>query len=360
MLRIVVLLFLLFTFPAGHLLAQDTAVLVSQPGDIPSAYTLDGFNFEYQGWNNCGPATLTNALTHFGYSDDQLRAANWLKPNREDKNVTPGEMIAFVNSQIPELPVYALTRMGGDLELLKTLIANRFPVIIEEGYDPPPHDQGWMGHYLLIAGYDDSSQQFTTYDSFTGPNKIYSYEHIEEFWRHFNYTYIVVYESGREPELLALLGEDADIQQNALKTLEEARQDALQNPQDPFAWFNIGSTYVALAPSYQQEAYEFAAVAYDEARKYGLPWRMMWYQFGPLEAYNAVGRYNDTLALTTANRNDGGGHWVEETFYYGGVAREMMGEAGRALENYKQAVFLNSNYEEARAAMERLQAQLSS
>lgn len=359
MVRYFVLLLLLFTITGGQLLAQDAAALANPPADIPKAYTIDGFRFEYQGWNNCGPATLTNTLTHFGYSDDQLRAANWLKPNREDKNVSPDQMVAFVNSQVPELPVYALTRIGGDLNLLKTLIANGFPVIIEEGYDPPPHDKGWMGHYLLVVGYDDAAQQVITMDSYIGPNQPYSYDHIDEFWRDFNRRYIVVYESGREPELLSLLGGDADPQQNALNTLEKVRQEAVKNPQDPFAWFNIGSTYVALAPSYQQQAYEYAVVAYDEARKYGLPWRMMWYQFGPLEAYNAMGRYDDTLALTNANLNDGGGQWVEETFYYAGVAREAKGETKIALEDYKQAVYLNGHYDEARAAMERLQAQLN-
>jgi tetratricopeptide (TPR) repeat protein len=349
MVRYLLLLMMMLMSVTG-VMAQDSTAAV------PTSFALSGFEFEYQGWNNCGPATLTNALTHFGYSDDQLRAANWLKPNREDKNVTPQEMIAFVNSQVPELPVFALTRIGGDLNLLKTLIANQFPVIIEEGYDPPGENLGWMGHYLLVAGYDDSAQQFTTLDSYKGPNQVYSYDHINEFWQHFNRRYIVVYESGREPELLELLGSDADIQQNALNTLEEMRQEALQNPQDPFTWFNIGSTYVALAPTYQQQAYEFAAVAYDEARKYGLPWRMMWYQFGALEAYNAVGRYDDTLALTRANLNDGGGQWVEETFYYAGIAREKMGETNSALENYRQAVFLNGNYTEAREALNRLEA----
>lgn len=352
-------LILLMILPAGNLLAQDSAPVVSSTANRPSTLQLDGFRFEYQGWNNCGPATLTNALTFFGYTDNQNRAAQFLKPNGEDKNVTPEEMIRFVNSQVPELPVFALTRMGGDIDLLKTLLANQFPVIIEEGYDPPPHDLGWMGHYLLLIGYDDAQQHFVTHDSYEGPNQIYSYEHIREYWRHFNNTYIVVYESGREPELLELLGDDADATQNALNALEMALQDTKENPEDPFAWFNIGTSYVALADMYQQQAYEYAATAYDEARKHGLPWRMMWYQFGPLEAYNAVGRYDDTMALTSANLNDGGGQWVEETFYYRGVARELAGDTARALENYQQAVFLNNNYAEAREARDRLQAQLS-
>lgn len=334
--------------------AQE-AVPTATPAPIPSAYQVQGFNFEYQQWNNCGPATLTTALTYFGYADDQLRAANWLKPNTEDKNVSPEEMAEFVNSQVPELNVYALYRIGGTLDGLKRLLANDFVIIIEKGYDPPPHDKGWMGHYLLVAGYDDSRQVFITYDTYIGPSQEYTYDYISEYWRHFNRSYIVLYESAREPELLSLLGSDADVTQNALNALEIARQDASANPNDPFNWFNIGSSYVLLAPEYQQQAYEYAVSAFDEARKHDLPWRMMWYQFGPFEAYNAVGRYDDTLTLAASNLNDGGGHFVEETYYYAGIAREAKGEVDKALENYKQAVFLNGNYEEARAARDRLQ-----
>ena len=89
-------------------MTQDEAEAAS----TPTAVLMTNFQFEFQGWNNCGPATLTNALTYFGYGDDQTRAASWLKPNREDKNVTPQEMVAFVNSEVPELPVRALTRKG--------------------------------------------------------------------------------------------------------------------------------------------------------------------------------------------------------------------------------------------------------
>jgi tetratricopeptide (TPR) repeat protein len=349
--RIALLIVILLLF-AGQALAQDTA--------LPASVTLTGFRHEPQGWNNCGPATLTNALSYFGYSDNQTRAATWLKPNPEDKNVSPQEMVNFVNSQVPELPVFALTRIGGDLQLLKTLLANEYPVIIEEGYDPPPHDLGWMGHYLLISGYDDAAQEFIAQDSYLGPNQRYSYEHIDEFWRHFNRRYIVLYESGAEPALLELLGEDADIQQNALKTLNEVNEEAVQNPQDPWAWFNVGATYVALAPTFQDQAYEYAAGAFVEAIKYGLPYRIAWYRFEPLEAFNAVGDYERTLQLTNSNLNDGGGQWVEETFYYAGAVREAQGELTRALDNYRQAVHLNGNFAQARAAMERLESAVAS
>ncbi len=342
-------------FPVSGVLAQDTTITQT----VPPSYQLNGVTFEYQGWNNCGPATLTNALTYFGYADDQNRAAGWLKPNNEDKNVSPSQMVEFVNNQVPELPVQAIKRYGGTLDLLKILLSNNFPVIIEAGYDPPPHDLGWMGHYLLVIGYDESQRVLITHDSYDGPNLNYEYDYIDGFWLDFNRTYIVLYETVREAELMTLLGSDADPTQNALNALEKARQEAVENPTDPFVWFNIGSSYVELAPVYQQQAYEYAVTAYDEARKHGLPWRMMWYQFGPFEAYNAVGRYTDTIALADANLNDGGGQWVEETFYYAGVARENLGETQRALDNYQQAVFLNPNFHQAREARDRLQASLS-
>jgi len=103
--------------------------------------------------------------------------------------------------------------------------------------------------------------------------------------------------------------------------------------------------------------YEEAAVAYDQARTVGegLPWRMLWYQFGLYEAYNHVGRYSETLTLASSILNDGGGQYVEETFFYAAQAREGMGETERALDNYRQAAFLNPNYHEAVAARDRLE-----
>src|SRR5262245_50698073 len=188
---------LIALFPISGALAHDT----SNTQTVPSSYQLSGLNFEYQGWNNCGPATLTNALTYFGYADDQNRAASWLKPNSEDKNVSPWQMVEFVNNQVPELPVQAIKRYGGTLDLIKVLISNNFPVIIEAGYDPPPHDKGWMGHYLLVVGYDDSKNVLITHDSYEGPNMNYDYTFIDGFWLDFNRTYIILYETTREAEL---------------------------------------------------------------------------------------------------------------------------------------------------------------
>ena len=325
---------------SGAALAQN-----SETG-LPAIFRMNTLGGEFQGWNNCGPATLTNALAHFGYEDDQYRAADWLKPNGEDKNVSPWQMVEFVNTQIPEIPVYGLLRSGGTLELLKTLMVNDFPVIIEKGYEPPTYT--WMGHYLLLSGYDDASDEFNSMDSFRGPNTRYGYDDIAEYWQHFNYTYIVLYTLNREAELLELLGEDADEWQNSARSLEMARAEAIANPEDAFAWFNMGTNFVNLG------MHDVAAQAYDQAISLGLPWRMMWYQFGPYEAYYETGRYDDMIAIARQNQNDGGGHYVEETWYYLGMAREGRGELEKALQNYNTALSFNPNFTPAREAKERL------
>jgi hypothetical protein len=338
---------ILLALPAG-VLAQEATGTKEPPVPLPTYYQLDNVRYEAQWWNNCGPATLTSALSYFGYADNQGRAAEWLKPNTEDKNVSPWQMVEFVNTQVPELPVFAVKRYGGSLTLLKTLIANNFPVIIEAGYDPEPDRLGWMGHYLFAKGYDDSVQVLITNDSYLGENVNYSYEHVEEFWQHFNYAYIVLYEKPREADVAKLLGEDWDARENYINALEIARTEAVTDNTDKFAWFNMGTNFVGL------QMYNEAAVAYDQAFTLGLPWRMLWYQFGPLEAYNAVGRYNDTVTLAQRNLNDGGGHFVEETFYYAAVAREGLGEKDRAIDNYRGALSFNPNFTPAKEALARL------
>ena len=140
----------------GAVLAQDDSTTTS----YPPSYLLTGITHIYQDWNNCGPATLTMGLSYFGYPvTDQHVAANWLKPNYEDKNVSPWQMAEYVNTQL-DGSIRAIVRQGGTLDQLKTLISNDFPVLTEEGYDPPGRGLGWMGHYLLMVGYDDARQVF--------------------------------------------------------------------------------------------------------------------------------------------------------------------------------------------------------
>jgi hypothetical protein len=339
------LILLIATATFAPTFAQEVTPVASPPP--PPSYLQTGFTYHAQWWNNCGPATLTMALSRFGYTDDQARAANWLKPNREDKNVSPWQLELFVDTQVPELPIYSLYRYGGTLERLKQLISNNFVVMIEAGYDPARANQGWMGHYLLVIGYDDARQVFITHDSYDGQGLAYSYAHIQAYWQHFNYMYFIIYESAREPELLTLLGTDADARQNYINAFEIAKNEAILNPSDAYAWFNMGSMLTKLS------LYDDAALAFDQAFAIGMPWRTTWYQFTPFEAYYAVGRYADVLNMAQ-NLRSGSNDYVEEAFYYAGLARAAMGERDRAINNFNAVLSFNPNFTPARDELARL------
>ena len=117
------------------------------PTSLPEKVVLKGIRFEYQQFNNCGPANLAMLLSYWGWKGDQRDTRAYLRPNLnvDDKNVNPSEMVAFVETQTQ---LKAVSRVGGTVGLLKQLIAAGFPVLIEKGHDPP--DDWWMGHYALL------------------------------------------------------------------------------------------------------------------------------------------------------------------------------------------------------------------
>lgn len=317
-------------------------------GTRPAAYKLDlsRLRHEYQGWNNCGPTTLTMGLTYFGYGLDQYPAAAFLKPNREDKNVSPAEMVQYVNDEASQLnSVRALYRPGGTLELLKTLLAADLPVIVEKGYEPEGYD--WMGHYLLLIGYDDAQAIFYTYDSFSGHGNLQglreSYEHVEHYWWHFNNTFIVLYPPEREAEVMTLLGDRADLANAYQLAAVEAQARAQANQNDAWAWFNIADALTELGQ------YEQAVPYFQLAIEKGLPWRTLWYRFTPFTAFYETGHFQTVLELVAAN--EANTPYVEEWYYYNGLVFASRGLIEPARAQFQQALVYNSNYQLAQDAL---------
>jgi tetratricopeptide (TPR) repeat protein len=307
------------------------------PDPLPTSAQINGLRHEYQTWNNCGGANLTIAMSYFGWTYDQETARAWLKPNVEDKNVSPGQMAMYVN--LPEnLPgVRAIWRYGGTLDLLKGFVAGGFPVIIESGFDVD--DLGWMGHYETITGYDDATQTIWTYDSYLGPGQARSYTEMDYWWRHFNRAYVVLFPLEREPELRAIMGSYVDPTYAAQAAYDTARQEATANPSDGWAWFNMGTSLAKLGNYYD------AATAYDEAFRHELPYRLLWYEFGPFESYYKVGRYDDVMTLT--DTVEATTVYVEELFYWRGMVYAVRGQSDLAINEFNKALNFNRNYEEA-------------
>ena len=299
------------------------------PTPIPASVQLKGVRHEYQKWNNCGPATLSMALSFWGWEGDQRPIAAYVKPNPQDKNVMPYELADFVET---ETGLRVLVRVGGDLDLLKALIAEGYPVMIEKGFEGAGFD-GWMGHYEVLTGYDEGRERFTAQDSYIMPDLPVTYGDVENYWRNFNYTFLVIYPPERETKLLSLLGplgdEEASYRIAAQKASDEIY--ATTDRDQFFAWFNRGSSLVSLR-DYQgaAQAYDAAFKLYAELDPAIRPWRMLWYQTGPYFAYYYSGRYPDVLNLATQTLSNMSEPILEESYYWRALARLALGDSDGA------------------------------
>lgn len=318
---------------------------------LPRTVLLDGLVIDAQGFNNCGPTNLSIVLAHHGYAADQDAIAEVIRPAYEDKNVSPIEMAAYVNNHTT---LKAMPLWGGDLPLLKQLLAAGFPVIVEEGLLPSEWE-GWMGHYLTLYGYDDNTETFMSMDTYLGPwdssGRPTPFATLAENWQHFNNALLIIYPPEREADLFAILGETY---QNPLKmwqhVTEEAETAVSTHPENAFAWFNLGSGLTHLGELTGERAYyEGAAAAFDQARTLGVPWRMLWYQFEPYEAYLENGRYDDILTLANATIHSGG-EFMEESYLYRGQAMEATGYPQQAIYDFQHVIDINPTGQSAAKA----------
>lgn len=326
------------------------------PPTLPASAALSGIRHEYQKFNNCAPASLSMVLSYWGWTGDQIQTRAYLRPNFEadDKNVNAFEIVNFVEKQTQ---LKALWRVGGNLEQVKRLLAAGFPVLIEKGLHP--HDDAWMGHYQILSGYDDAKGRFLVYDSYEGPPEAYGvpYDAILPFWRHFNYTYVVIFPPERQADVQSILGPNSDPQANFRSAAELALRETsnLSGREQFFAWYNRGTNLVFL------QDYAGAAQAYDNAfsiyatlTEAERPWRVLWYQDGPYAAYYYTGRYQDVLnlaqtALVTVDKPV-----LEETYYWRGLAKAALGDQPGALEDLNRAFTLNPNSTPAGEELQRI------
>ncbi|MFW6042390.1 MAG: C39 family peptidase [Chloroflexota bacterium] len=336
-----------------------TVTAVPSPTQVPAPPTarLTGIQHKFQTWNNCGPATLAMALSYYDVFRTQDQTAAVLKPDPEDRNVTPEEMASYVRN---ETEFEALSRTNGDLATVRRLLSEGMPVIIELGIDPPGEYawMEWYGHYLLLVAYDDQQETIWVYDSWFGTSDVpgenaddegreISYEELDRYWRHFNRSYIVLYRPEQTELVSEIIGQDMDDEKMWQNAQQVVLAELNEEPENAFLWFNLGTVYNAL------QEYERAASAFDKARSIGLPWRMLWYQFGPYEAYYQTGRYEDVIVLADVTLQDR--PYFEESYYYKALAQIELGEVDDAQENLRRAVDFNPNFQPAAEALRELE-----
>ncbi len=314
---------------------QETPAPTSTPFPVPASFVLEGMGLEYQTMNNCGPANLSMNITYWGWPTNQHITEDALKTHKDDRNVMLQEMLDYAEANTN---LKGQLRYGGDMEIVKRLLSNGFPVLLERGHTD--EEQGWMGHYSIVTAYDDSTQTVQIPDTLLGIMSM-TYAELERDWWHFDGIYLVIYPLEHEDEVLALLGEDSDPAQNLENTLAKLENRITQvNGQDLFfALYSKGSVlveqgdYLAAAQVYDQ-----AFLVYSQLEPGQRPWRITWYQVGPYLAYYYSGRYQDVLALADQTIANTSFAELPETWYWGGQSALMMGDKDTAARYFRKAL----------------------
>ena len=335
---------------------------------LPATVMLEGVKYEHQHGrlNYCGPANFSMALTFWGWDGNRDVIGKAVKPNDKDKNVMPYELQDYITDNVPGMT--SVVRYGGDIDTLKRLVAAGFPVVVEKGiYEVDLNGKlGWMGHYAFVTGYDDAQDLIIYQDTYQPPgsepgfNRKIKRSTFIEGWRAFNYIFVVVYPVEKEEQVLALLGPLANEEQAARHALSVAQSEAqtLEDIDQYFAWFNVGTSHVALFE------YVDATTAYDYAFKLYAdldvedsvrPYRMMWYQTGPYKAYYYSNRFSDVISLADTTLNETIAEPVlEESLYWRGMAYYMAGKTDLAVKDYRAALVVHPKWVVATQALQDL------
>jgi len=335
---------------------------------LPATVMLEGVKYEHQHGrlNYCGPANFSMALTYWGWTGNRDVIGKAVKPTDKDKNVMPYELQDYIIDNVTGIS--SVLRYGGDVDMLKRMVAAGFPVIVEKGiYETDVNGKySWMGHYAFVTGYDDTQDLIIYQDTYQpagaepGPNRKIKTSTFLEGWRAFDYVFIVVYPTAKESQVLSLLGPLADEQWASQHALSVAQSEAqtLSDIDRFFAWFNVGTSHIALLQ------YADAAIAYDYAFNLYAdldtndsvrPYRMMWYQTGPYKAYYYTNRFADVINLANTTLNDTIAEPVlEESLYWRGRAYYMAGKTDLAVKDYRDALNVHPQWIPATQAMQDL------
>ncbi len=304
----------------------------SLPLNIPRQKIIPGRYHTFQTFNNCGPASLAMALSYHGINVTQEEMGKALRPyqvkngDNDDKSTTLEEM----GKKAEEYGFTVYFRPGGTIETLKGFIAYDMPVIART-WTKPNED---IGHFRLVRGYDENLKQILQDDSLQNKNLWFSYDEFNSMWDKFGYEYLVLVPDDKLAIAQAILGEDLDErvawEKSAAETSGLNRSVAL---------YHLGD--------YQGSVREFEAV------ENSLPFRALWYQLEPIQAYYQLKNYDRVFTITDEILNNGN-RANSELYLIRGQIYEDQGNIDAARTEYEKAVFYNQSLNEAKQALARV------
>lgn len=275
------------------------------------------------------------ALSYFGINKTQEELGQDLRPYQnpeginDDKSVTLEEM----DKKARELGFTTYHRPNGNIDLLKQFTAEDIPVITRTWLSP----QEDIGHYRVVKGYNTKS--IIQDDSLEGKNLEFSYADFGDMWEKFNYEYLVLVPKEKEQKAREILGVNVDKKTAWQKALDNNLAEIEKDPTDIYTRFNLSVAYYNIG-EYQKSIEEFEKV------ENLLPFRTLWYQIEPIQAYYELGNYDRVFAITDKilhNQNLA----YEQAYLIRGKSYQKMGQNDLARQEFEKAVFYNKNLEEA-------------
>jgi hypothetical protein len=151
----------------------------------------------WQTYNNCGPSSVAEVLAYWGIARTQYEVQRVLRADNSPSGMAPYGVPSYARS----LGLRALLGVAGTPRVLKALVSNGFPAIVNQWYSVADH----IRHYRPIQAYDDRQGVFVSSDPFGGPGHAITYADFAAIWTVSNNRFIVLFPPAKAPLLGAVL-----------------------------------------------------------------------------------------------------------------------------------------------------------
>lgn len=288
----------------------------------------------FQTFNNCGPAALSMALSHYGINVSQEKLGNKLRPyqnkigDNDDKSVTLSELA----EEAKNYDLIPYHRPNGNIQIIKLFIAYDIPVIArtwtKSGED--------IGHFRVIKGYDTQRNILIQDDSLQGKNLEYTENQFNELWSAFNYEYLVLVPENKNYLVSQILKKDFDENTAWQNAVNLSQSQLSTDPTNTNARFNLSVAY------YHIGEYEKSASEFEKVEKL-LPSRTLWYQIEPIYAYERLGNHSRVFEITDRILNNHNRAFSELYLLRGNIYLGQK-DVANAKKEFEKAVFYNKNF----------------
>lgn len=345
-----IVFFKIYRVPVSNVFPIVTTITVTPTPiptlpSLPTAKIIENDYQIFQTFNNCGPAALSMALSYYGINKSQLELGQELRPyqnpqgNNDDKSVTLDELA----KQAEKYNLLAYVRPHGSMQILKEFISQGMPVILETTLTETDD----IGHFRVVKGYNDTAGVIIQDDSMQGHNIQFSQDVLDDMWKQYDYEYLVLVPKEKQQTAEAILGKDLNEKTAWQEAAAVNQQSLVINPNDVNSRFNLSVALYHLG-SYQESVSEFEKIENK------LPFRTLWYQIEPIEAYFALENYQRVFALTDEILNNGN-RAFSELYIIRGKIYQKQGNMQAARAEFEKAVFYNVNMQLAQQLLQSAQ-----